>query len=320
MTPESIAQVIRERLADGTYPPGEQLPTNLELRTEFAARPHTIAKALKPLRNEGLICSGLHSRVYAVALPSEREGRVAGEPTEPFREEGFVTSHRAVGADVTDPQAVQSIARGTRGVEQIIRARIADSTYAALTWLPPVTALVAEFEVSHYCVYGALKSLKQEKLVATLNPRGTYVIDRAQPWALPLGRFSQAARIGHTIRQRLGDGTYPPGSQLPTNEQLRTEFEAHPNTISNALRPLRKEGLIYSGLQRRVYAARPAPGPEARQSTLAATRTASGPGARPGQLLDGVSCPPAASGTALPASPGPGEVTISAKNLEDEHT
>jgi DNA-binding GntR family transcriptional regulator len=140
-------------------------------------------------------------------------------------------------------------------IEQIIRARIGDSTYAALTWLPPVAALVAEFGVGHSCVYGALKSLNQEKLVATLNPRGTYVIDRDQPWSLPLGRISQAARIGHTIRQRLGDGTYPPGSQLPTNEQLRTEFDAHPNTISNALRPLRKEGLIYSGRYRRVYAA-----------------------------------------------------------------
>ena len=213
-------QAIRTRLRDGTYLPGSRLPTNMALADEFNVGKGVIRSALKPIREDGL-----------------------------------VASHAGLGSYVTDPRALQPI-DGARAVEQIIRARIAEGTYAAHTWLPPRT-LAAEFGVSHSTVQAAMTPLKREKLIASTGTPGTYVIDPQRPLALPPGKTPHhAVHIGQVIRQRLRDGIYPPGRQLPTVLKLSVEFGVTRNTISKAFKPLKKSRLVVSGLQGKVYAAR----------------------------------------------------------------
>ncbi|MDQ1031479.1 DNA-binding GntR family transcriptional regulator [Streptomyces umbrinus] len=223
----AIAKVIRVRLRNGTYPPGSRLPTYAELASEFGAGHTTISNALQLLRKEGLVSERQRSkRVYAVRSASEHPGadrNVTGE------------------------------------IERIVRSRLSDGTYAVGTWLPSARTLAAEFGVCHATIREALAPLKGEKLLASLETLGTYVVDPQQPGVPPPGMTSRTVvYVGKVLRERLRDGTYPPGSRLPTNVELATEFDVGVNTISRAINPLRSEGLVLSGLHFRVCAARPA--------------------------------------------------------------
>lgn len=46
------------------------------------------------------------------------------------------------------------------------------------------------------------------------------------------------------IRGRISDGTYPPGSRVPSVVQIIEEFEIANVTAQKVLRALREEGLI----------------------------------------------------------------------------
>jgi DNA-binding GntR family transcriptional regulator len=224
MAPGRITKIIKGRVADGTYGRGTVLPAEKHLAVEFGVSHWVLRQALQPLKGTGV--------VHAIC------GR---------------------GNLVPDPQATQSAAREARKITKIIRERLADGRYTVGTWLPGARVLAAEFDVSPSTVQAALRSLKQEKLLAALNPQGTYVIDPQHPCAPPPDAQSHHVAIGKVIRERLRNGTYPPGSRLPTYAELASELGVGHTTISNALQLLRKEGLV-SERQRskRVYAVRSA--------------------------------------------------------------
>lgn len=48
-----VAQIVMGRIKDGTYPPGTQVPSTLELATELGIASSTSQKALAHLRREG---------------------------------------------------------------------------------------------------------------------------------------------------------------------------------------------------------------------------------------------------------------------------
>ena len=50
-----IANALREAIADGTYPPDSKLPSRLELAAEWGVGQDTAAKAVRILRDEGLV-------------------------------------------------------------------------------------------------------------------------------------------------------------------------------------------------------------------------------------------------------------------------
>ncbi|WP_405088298.1 GntR family transcriptional regulator [Microbispora sp. NBC_01389] len=50
---EQVAEVLKQRIADGTYPPDTQLPSQHELVREFEIAPNTAQKVLTRLRQEG---------------------------------------------------------------------------------------------------------------------------------------------------------------------------------------------------------------------------------------------------------------------------
>lgn len=51
-------------------------------------------------------------------------------------------------------------------------------------------------------------------------------------------------RITNALRQRITDGTYAPGTRLPSEAALCTEFGVARNTVRRALSTLQDEGLI----------------------------------------------------------------------------
>ncbi|MBH1933653.1 winged helix-turn-helix transcriptional regulator [Streptomyces sp. AV19] len=50
-----VADVIRQRIKDGTYPPRSRVPSVVQLQEEFGIAGLTSQKVLRALRTEGLI-------------------------------------------------------------------------------------------------------------------------------------------------------------------------------------------------------------------------------------------------------------------------
>jgi DNA-binding GntR family transcriptional regulator len=50
--------------------------------------------------------------------------------------------------------------------------------------------------------------------------------------------------VVETIRQRIRDGTYPPGSQIPSRPALRAEFGCSDMVINDAMRILRRDKFV----------------------------------------------------------------------------
>ncbi|MGV9604065.1 GntR family transcriptional regulator [Streptomyces sp. NPDC003631] len=53
-------------------------------------------------------------------------------------------------------------------------------------------------------------------------------------------------QLADALRREIGDGTYPPGSRLPSESDLSTRFGASRNTVRNGLKLLVSEGLVTS--------------------------------------------------------------------------
>ena len=50
-----LANILREQIASGQVPPGRRLPSKLSIRQEYGVSQNTTERALKLLRDEGLI-------------------------------------------------------------------------------------------------------------------------------------------------------------------------------------------------------------------------------------------------------------------------
>jgi DNA-binding GntR family transcriptional regulator len=72
-----VADVVRRRIADGTYPPRTRVPSVVQLTSEFGVANATAHKVLRALREEGLTYTepGLGS---FVAEQSQRAGAEEG--------------------------------------------------------------------------------------------------------------------------------------------------------------------------------------------------------------------------------------------------
>jgi len=71
-----VAEVVRQRIADGTYPPRTRVPSVLQLQAEFGIATATGQKVHRALREEGWIYTepGLGSFV-AESPPGEDQTR-----------------------------------------------------------------------------------------------------------------------------------------------------------------------------------------------------------------------------------------------------
>ncbi|TNY38697.1 winged helix-turn-helix domain-containing protein [Thermomonospora catenispora] len=72
-------------------------------------------------------------------------------------------------------------------------------------------------------------------------------------------------QLAAVITARIESGEYPPGSKLPTAQQLADEFEISARTVTDALAILRERGLLIGVRGRGVFVSpdiRPADTPQ----------------------------------------------------------
>lgn len=58
-----------------------------------------------------------------------------------------------------------------------------------------------------------------------------------------MGKYRELA---HAIKIKILKGLYEPGSQLPSLRELSNQYDCNPNTMYQALRLLKEEGIIIS--------------------------------------------------------------------------
>lgn len=72
----AIADALRADLSQGTYGPGDRLPTEADLSARFGVNRHTVRRALADLAESGLVQSRRGSGVFVTARPADyRLGR-----------------------------------------------------------------------------------------------------------------------------------------------------------------------------------------------------------------------------------------------------
>ncbi|WP_328373381.1 GntR family transcriptional regulator (plasmid) [Streptomyces sp. NBC_00445] len=159
-------------------------------------------------------------------------------------------------------------------IEAVVRARLADGTYPIGSTIPSLKELSKELRVSTRPVRDALARLQAAGLLLVVTGRGTTVTDpqapptgpqhhvdagdgRSETWTIPRPGVTNADHIRSVIRNRLTNGTYPAGAEIPSAERLANEFNVTECTVRNALKPFREQHLLIVSKQR-TFAA-PAP-------------------------------------------------------------
>ena len=144
-----IAERIRKRIAEGLYPAGSYLPSEVALSAEFRVARNTLRQALALLENERLIA------------PIAGKGRI-------------VLGSDALESDLDRKLVYVSIAEDLRG-------RIARGELTGGERLPGELALVRHYGASRNTVRQALALLANEGLIEVIHGKGRFVRSDAGP-------------------------------------------------------------------------------------------------------------------------------------------
>ncbi|MGW2260259.1 GntR family transcriptional regulator [Streptomyces sp. NPDC001780] len=66
-----IADRLRARIADGSIPIGRRIPSLVELEQEYGVARDTLRKAVKVLKDEGLVETVSGMGIFVIAQPSD---------------------------------------------------------------------------------------------------------------------------------------------------------------------------------------------------------------------------------------------------------
>ncbi|NKZ04350.1 GntR family transcriptional regulator [Actinomadura latina] len=137
-----IAEVLRARIAEGTYPAGGRLPGEHELSREFAVARDTVRHALRVLQDEGLfrVVTGLGR--FVLPVPADNVG-----PT-----------YERIAAD--------------------LRALIENGSLPVGSLLPSESRICERYGVARFTVRRALEQLEAAGLVECVHGRGRFVLPR----------------------------------------------------------------------------------------------------------------------------------------------
>lgn len=86
-----------------------------------------------------------------------------------------------------------------------------------------------------------------------------------QPGSITMPAEYPYVRVTNELRKRITDGTYPPGSRLPSRTEVSAEFDVSDIVVGAAMRALKAEGLTESKPGLGTFVADPLP-PESRSS------------------------------------------------------
>lgn len=94
---------LRTSIADGTFPPGTQLPTKAELMTRYGVAVNTVERAIEELRKDGLVVTAQGSGMFVADAPPARVPTVPGDS--PARLEDLESQVAELRAEVARLQA-----------------------------------------------------------------------------------------------------------------------------------------------------------------------------------------------------------------------
>ncbi|MEV6403954.1 GntR family transcriptional regulator [Streptomyces bobili] len=103
--------------------------------------------------------------------------------------------------------------------------------------------LIRHHGAQQHIVAMAIRILQDEGLVETRQRIGTRPKVDGESWTTPDG-VPQAVHIARTVRARIATGTYPAGEQLPALAGLAAEFNVSISVASEALQPLKSDGVL----------------------------------------------------------------------------
>ncbi|MFE7752633.1 GntR family transcriptional regulator [Streptomyces sp. NPDC057428] len=174
------ADVLRVAIHDGELRPGERLPAARELQRRFGIASSTVQNALRLLKEEGLIYSvlGRGSYVRAQDASAEGEAEAAADGSE-------------VDSGGSDPEYVGlgDLRRGWQTATSprddprppyvqtadALRKQIQDGRLAPGAKLPSARDLQAQYGIANSTAQNALRVLKAEGLIYSVQGRGVFV-------------------------------------------------------------------------------------------------------------------------------------------------
>ncbi|MBG0855081.1 GntR family transcriptional regulator [Streptomyces spinoverrucosus] len=175
------ADVLRTAIHDGELRPGERLPAARELQRRFGIASSTVQNALRLLKEEGLIYSVLGRGSYVRApkpiVTTETEVVTAEEdevdPGESDPEyTGLATLRR--GWQTADSPPDDPRPPYVRTADEL-RKQIKDGRLAPGAKLPSARDLQAQYGIANSTAQNALRVLKEEGLVYSVQGRGVFV-------------------------------------------------------------------------------------------------------------------------------------------------
>ncbi|EST28194.1 GntR family transcriptional regulator [Streptomyces roseochromogenus subsp. oscitans DS 12.976] len=201
LTPQEIAETLRERIRSGALRPGERLPTQAELAEEFAVERGAVRQALRVLQEDGLLSNVSKGSPPRVAEP--QPARDEPQPTmvalAPRLTEAFAARHVRIDAVCLTAQslipalgeALRLVHEGRLRPERIDARILLPSRDINLAFPVSVDAGSAEDDAVHQR-WLAMRNAQGQVLQYNLQAlRGTHGIDvqvtfRALPFTPPV--------------------------------------------------------------------------------------------------------------------------------------
>jgi DNA-binding GntR family transcriptional regulator len=138
-----VADVIRQRVLAGHLSPGDAVPSETELRSAFGIARTTARRAIRMLRDEGLV----HT--------AQGEGTFVGPPGEARRKPQKTPLYQKIADELAD-----HIKRGELKPRRPV---------------PSESTLIQQHSVARETVRRAIRLLREQGWVYTVSQRGTYV-------------------------------------------------------------------------------------------------------------------------------------------------
>ncbi|MGW5611649.1 GntR family transcriptional regulator [Streptomyces sp. NPDC003753] len=202
------ADVLRAAIHDGELRPGERLPAARELQRRFGIASSTVQKALRLLKEEGLIYSvlgrGSYVRAPKPTVPTEAEVAAAekdeADPGESDPEYIGLGDLRR-GWQTADSPADDPRPPYVRTADEL-RKQIQDGRLAPGAKLPSARDLQAQYGIANSTAQNALRVLKEEGLIYSVQGRGVFV-RQLSPRDQFLKRYNEG--LEETAAQRRAD-------------------------------------------------------------------------------------------------------------------
>ncbi|MFE3329803.1 GntR family transcriptional regulator [Streptomyces sp. NPDC059176] len=221
------ADVLRAAIRDGELRPGERLPSARELQRRFGIASSTVQNALRLLKEEGLIYSVLGRGSYVRAQDSETE-QEENEATADERDPAYIglgdlrRGWQVAPSDDPRPPYVQTA--------DALRKQIQDGRLAPGAKLPSARELQEQFGIANSTAQNALRLLKDEGLIYSVQGRGVFV-RQLSPREQFLKRYNESLEQMAAQRRADEEAVRLSGK---TDDEVAAELEAAEERLAKA--------------------------------------------------------------------------------------